>query len=135
MRKLGEILQKVQLIDGAALTAIMEEVNVEQRQHLAEFRGSQVDAHDEEGELASQMTDKEWLHYYRKMDDAKIQTWIDLFVDQSDDEMNLPTTVKEAIMERGGERLWRVLKDAVSDPSDLSDLSEAAYYNAVRNMS
>ncbi|EEU48022.1 uncharacterized protein NECHADRAFT_75178 [Fusarium vanettenii 77-13-4] len=115
--QMDKTLQKLQLLDGPALTAIIDEVNEEQQKQFAEVRKLAVDAHNEDGASALQMTDKEWLLCYRNMGDAEIQKWVDFFVDISDIETGLPDTWKALVMQTGGDRLWRVLNNAMSNLS------------------
>ncbi|UPK97871.1 hypothetical protein LCI18_008806 [Fusarium solani-melongenae] len=110
--KLEKFLQKVQLLDGPAMTAIVDNVNKEQEKVLAEFREKAIAVQDEEGASACQMTDKKWLLSYRNMNDAKIQTWIDLHVELSGIETGIPEAWKTLVMKTGGDRLWRVVNNA-----------------------
>ncbi|KAJ4199603.1 hypothetical protein NW767_008026 [Fusarium falciforme] len=111
--KFSEYFQKIQPLNCPAMTDIIDNVNKEQEKVFADFRGRAITVRGEDGASACQMTDKEWLLTYRNLNDAKIQRWIDLYVGLSGIETGIPETWKALIMETGGDRLWRVLNNAI----------------------
>lgn len=115
--KFGKYFQKIQSLNCPAMTDIIDNVNKEQEKVFADFRGRATTVQGEDGASACQMTDKEWLLTYRNLNDAKIQRWIDLYVELSGIETGIPETWKVLIMETGGDRLWRLLEQAIFNPS------------------
>ncbi|RSL90710.1 hypothetical protein CEP52_014498 [Fusarium oligoseptatum] len=111
--KFEALFQKVEPLNGAAMTGIIEDINKEHQKQSTEFRALANDAHDENGERARQMTDKQWLFRYRNLNEANIQKWIDHFVDQSRNPTGISDSWKALIMDTGGERLERVLNNAM----------------------
>ncbi|RSL88220.1 hypothetical protein CDV31_016099 [Fusarium ambrosium] len=113
MARFEALFQKVEPLNGAAMTGIIEDINKEHQKQFTEFRALANDAHDENGERARQMTDKQWLFRYRNLNEANIQKWIDHFVDQSRNPTGISDSWKALIMDTGGERLERVLNNAM----------------------
>ncbi|WAO84113.1 Hypothetical protein NCS54_00131900 [Fusarium falciforme] len=115
--KFSEYFQKIQPLNCPAMTDIIDNVNKEQEKVFADFRGRAITVRGEDGASACQMTDKEWLLTYRNLNDAKIQRWIDLYVELYGIETGIPETWKALIMETGGDRLWQLLEQAIFNPS------------------
>ncbi|KAI8684628.1 hypothetical protein NCS57_00129400 [Fusarium keratoplasticum] len=97
--KFSKYFQKIQLLNCPAMTDIIDNLNKEQEKVFVDFRGRAITVQDEDGASACQMTNKEWLLTYRSLNDAKIQRWIDLYVELSGIETGIPETWKALIMD------------------------------------
>lgn len=117
--KLDRTLKRIELLDAAKLAKIIDDANELQREEAAKIFRLATDTHDEDGASARSLTDMEWLRRYRNMDEASIQNWTNVLTAAQHYNATVSlNALKRLAMEEGGERLWRVMNNAVLNPHE-----------------